>query len=188
MRREGGEWRSGFRYFIEQMMTRSERSTVGNRRIGKSDERWMESVAIQAIDVQYSYLKSRILRSCCQFESIINHGPIDGCQRHSTSTCSPRGISGTPRDLTRGKSGLAVVAVLFMSSSSSPSLSLPGTTRSRTGLFLSYRDSTARVSRLRHDDTDEQDRLIDSNHIALDVALPPTWFVPWAIYSHLLTI
>ncbi|KAF9460701.1 t-SNARE [Collybia nuda] len=59
--------------------------------------------------------------------------------------------------------------------SSSSSLSV--TTRSRTGLFLSYRDSTARTSRTRFDDTDEHDRLINSDtaHIALDVALPPTW-------------
>lgn len=59
------------------------------------------------------------------------------------------------------------------------SSSLSVTTRSRTGLFLSYRDSTARTSRTRFDDTNEHDRLIDSDagHIALDVVLPPTWSV-----------
>jgi hypothetical protein len=68
-------------------------------------------------------------------------------------------------------------------SSSSSSLSV--TTRSRTGLFLSYRDSTARTSRTRFDDTDEHDRLIDDDaaHIALEVALPPTWLVYISLLS-----
>ncbi|KAF8234019.1 t-SNARE [Tricholoma matsutake] len=51
-------------------------------------------------------------------------------------------------------------------------------TRSRTGLFLSFRDSTARFSRSRpqYDDTDEQDHLIDSpSHLTLNVHLPPQW-------------
>ncbi|KAF9452407.1 t-SNARE [Macrolepiota fuliginosa MF-IS2] len=60
------------------------------------------------------------------------------------------------------------------------------TTRSRTGLFLSYRDSRTtstrfsrqKLSRYAETDTndDEQDRLIaSSNHVALDVDLPPKW-------------
>ena len=52
-------------------------------------------------------------------------------------------------------------------------------TRSRTGLFLSFRDSTARLSRSRptYEDTDENDRLIDSpSHVTLNVQLPPQWF------------
>jgi syntaxin 16 len=55
-----------------------------------------------------------------------------------------------------------------MSSSSSPP------TRSRTGLFLSFRDSTARITHLRHqyDDTNEHDHLIDNSTL-----LPPQWFV-----------
>lgn len=60
------------------------------------------------------------------------------------------------------------------------------TTRSRTGLFLSYRDSRTtstrfsrqKLSRYADADTndDEQDRLIaSSSHVALDVDLPPKW-------------
>jgi syntaxin 16 len=58
------------------------------------------------------------------------------------------------------------------------SMSSP-TTRSRTGLFLSFRDSIARFSRSRptYEDTDEHDRLIDSpSHVTLNVQLPPQWF------------
>ncbi|KXN90592.1 t-SNARE affecting a late Golgi compartment protein 2 [Leucoagaricus sp. SymC.cos] len=60
------------------------------------------------------------------------------------------------------------------------------TTRSRTGLFLSYRDSRTtstrfsrtKISRYAESDTgdDEQERLIGmSSHVALDVELPPKW-------------
>ncbi|CCM01459.1 uncharacterized protein FIBRA_03512 [Fibroporia radiculosa] len=67
-------------------------------------------------------------------------------------------------------------------SSSSP------TTRSRTLLFISYRDSRAGSSRFRrsrvvtnYDDTlnddDEQDHLIrhDARHVSIDIDLPPKW-------------
>ncbi|PSR78146.1 hypothetical protein PHLCEN_2v7555 [Hermanssonia centrifuga] len=70
----------------------------------------------------------------------------------------------------------------------SSSISTP-TTRSRTLLFLSYRDSRASSSRFRrsriapqYDDVtgeDEQDRLIDPDaaHITIDTELPPRWYV-----------
>ncbi|KAI0092960.1 t-SNARE [Irpex rosettiformis] len=69
---------------------------------------------------------------------------------------------------------------------SSSSTTTP-TTRSRTLLFLSFRDSRANSSRFRHprithsyDDTpgeDEQDRLInpDAAHVAIDAEIPPQW-------------
>ncbi|KAI0081213.1 t-SNARE [Panus rudis PR-1116 ss-1] len=75
-----------------------------------------------------------------------------------------------------------------MASSSSSSSSV--TTRSRTLLFISYRDSRAGSSRFRrrsrlfqtYDDSnalegDEQDRLIDSEagHVSIDAELPPKW-------------
>ncbi|KAF5355083.1 hypothetical protein D9756_005287 [Leucocoprinus leucothites] len=62
------------------------------------------------------------------------------------------------------------------------------TTRSRTGLFLSYRDSrttSTRFSKRKFSryadadnvDDDEQDRLIgSSSHVALDIDLPPKWY------------
>ncbi|TFK87098.1 t-SNARE [Polyporus arcularius HHB13444] len=72
-----------------------------------------------------------------------------------------------------------------MSSSSS---SLNPTTRSRTLLFISYRDSRAGASRSRrariitnydaaHDDDDEHERLInaEAGHISIDAELPPKW-------------
>ncbi|KAF8629671.1 hypothetical protein AX17_005610 [Amanita inopinata Kibby_2008] len=58
------------------------------------------------------------------------------------------------------------------------------TTRSRTGLFLSYRHSTARSSRFSRNDhqyfnniDEENQRLIatPSDHVALDIHLPPQW-------------
>ena len=56
------------------------------------------------------------------------------------------------------------------------------TTRSRTLLFLSYRDSRASSSTSHHkyaldNDGDENERLIDTpkDHIAIDVGLPPKW-------------
>ena len=67
-------------------------------------------------------------------------------------------------------------------SSSSP------TTRSRTLLFISYRDSRASSSHFRrsrvitnyddaHNDGDEEERLInhEPGHIAIDAPLPPRW-------------
>jgi syntaxin 16 len=65
------------------------------------------------------------------------------------------------------------------------------TTRSRTLLFISYRDSSARAPRTsrssrQYEDsyhpTDENEGLINhqagtSHHISLDVELPPKWFV-----------
>ncbi|KAJ8497168.1 hypothetical protein ONZ51_g707 [Trametes cubensis] len=74
------------------------------------------------------------------------------------------------------------------SSSSSSTSSLNPTTRSRTLLFISYRDSRAGSSRTRrsrvitnYDDAqnedDEHERLInaDSGHISIDAELPPKW-------------
>ena len=63
------------------------------------------------------------------------------------------------------------------------------TTRSRTGLFRSYRDSQARSARQQpyrrptYDDThfnsDEQDHLIpNTNHVIVNIPhLPPIWFI-----------
>ena len=78
----------------------------------------------------------------------------------------------------------------LMSSSSSSSSSLPvPTTRSRTLLFISYRDSRASSSRFKrrvlfsydesNPDGDEQDRLIepDPGHVSIDAELPPQWYV-----------
>ncbi|KAI0311963.1 t-SNARE [Amylostereum chailletii] len=72
-----------------------------------------------------------------------------------------------------------------VASSSSSSLSAQPTTRSRTLLFFSYRDSSARPRRsLPHPsydvfnpDTDEHDGLISGTtpHISLDLDLPPKW-------------
>ncbi|KAI0063556.1 t-SNARE [Artomyces pyxidatus] len=71
--------------------------------------------------------------------------------------------------------------------SSSSSTNPPPTTRSRTLLFISYRDSSARTARparintSQYDDTyapsDEHEGLINPEraHIALDVELPPKW-------------
>ncbi|EKM80967.1 hypothetical protein AGABI1DRAFT_112672 [Agaricus bisporus var. burnettii JB137-S8] len=57
--------------------------------------------------------------------------------------------------------------------------SSPPTTRSRTGLFLSYRDSRALGAFPRYTDADsgnEHEHLISaSTHLALDVHLPPKW-------------
>ncbi|TFK44709.1 t-SNARE [Crucibulum laeve] len=74
------------------------------------------------------------------------------------------------------------------SAASSSSSSLSPTTRSRTGLFLSYRDSRARSTRFSrsrlntYDDSyapdDEHEGLINSTstaHVAIDVHLPPKW-------------
>lgn len=59
--------------------------------------------------------------------------------------------------------------------------SSPPTTRSRTGLFLSYRDSRALGAFPRYTDADsgnEHEHLISaSTHLALDVHLPPKWSV-----------
>ena len=64
----------------------------------------------------------------------------------------------------------------------SPLMSSTPTTRSRTLLFLSYRDSRASSSTSHHrytpdNDGDENERLIDpvKDHIAIDVGLPPKW-------------
>jgi syntaxin 16 len=79
-------------------------------------------------------------------------------------------------------------------STSSPSSStLIPTTRSRTLLFISYRDSSSRAprksrataSRRQYEEayqpSDENEGLIDHQatmpHISLDVELPPKWFV-----------
>ncbi|KAI0717189.1 hypothetical protein C8T65DRAFT_641663 [Cerioporus squamosus] len=75
--------------------------------------------------------------------------------------------------------------------SSSSSSSLNPTTRSRTLLFISYRDSRAGASRSRRsriitnyddaqDDGDEHEHLInaEAGHISLDAELPPKWSVP----------
>ncbi len=60
------------------------------------------------------------------------------------------------------------------------------TTRSRTGLFLSYRDSQAprrhRTSTRAYDNVayndDENEQLIQNNHISIDIpVLPPKWFI-----------
>jgi hypothetical protein len=60
------------------------------------------------------------------------------------------------------------------------------TTRSRTGLFLSYRDSQAprrhRTSTKAYDNVayndDENEQLIQNNHISIDIpVLPPKWFI-----------
>ena len=63
-----------------------------------------------------------------------------------------------------------------------PLMSSTPTTRSRTLLFLSYRDSRASTSTSHHryvpdTDADENERLIDpaKDHIAIDVGLPPKW-------------
>lgn len=63
-----------------------------------------------------------------------------------------------------------------------PLMSSTPTTRSRTLLFLSYRDSRASSSTSHHryapdNDADENERLIDppKDHIAVDVGLPPKW-------------
>ena len=63
-----------------------------------------------------------------------------------------------------------------------PSMSSTPTTRSRTLLFLSYRDSRASSSTSHpryalDNDGDENERLIEpvKDHIAIDVGLPPKW-------------
>ncbi|OSD01246.1 t-SNARE [Trametes coccinea BRFM310] len=74
------------------------------------------------------------------------------------------------------------------SSAAASSSSLNPTTRSRTLLFISYRDSRAGSPRSRRsrvitnydnaqDEDDEHERLInaDSGHIAIDAELPPKW-------------
>lgn len=73
--------------------------------------------------------------------------------------------------------------IVWMSSPSSPS----PTTRSRTLLFISYRDSRIRSSSSsKHrpsyddpyqadDDDDENQHLITQQHLALDLQLPPKW-------------
>ncbi|RDB16784.1 t-SNARE affecting a late Golgi compartment protein 2 [Hypsizygus marmoreus] len=62
------------------------------------------------------------------------------------------------------------------SSSSSSSSSAVCTTRSRTGLFLSYRESIPRSRPANYEDDDEHEHLISTpRHIVLDVPLPPQW-------------
>lgn len=68
------------------------------------------------------------------------------------------------------------------------------TIRSRTGLFLSYRDSKATTTRFSRQkpslyadidaNDDEQDHLIaSSSHVVLDVDLPPKWCVDeWFVF------
>jgi hypothetical protein len=66
------------------------------------------------------------------------------------------------------------------------------TTRSRTLLFISYRDSRARSSRFSransYDDPDiganENERLMSSQpaHVSLDVDLPPKWYPLLRLY------
>ncbi|KAJ3480228.1 hypothetical protein NLI96_g8498 [Meripilus lineatus] len=73
--------------------------------------------------------------------------------------------------------------------SSSTSSSFSPTTRSRTLLFISYRDSRASSSRFKRgsravshydpqaNEGDEQDRLIssDAGHVSIDAEIPPKW-------------
>lgn len=78
--------------------------------------------------------------------------------------------------------------------SSSTTTTTP-TTRSRTLLFLSYRDSRASSSRFRRhrvvpqfeetDGDDEHERLIspDAGHVAIDADLPPTWYASGSWFS-----
>lgn len=71
-----------------------------------------------------------------------------------------------------------------MSSPTSSSSSLP-TTRSRTLLFISYRDSSTRSTRFSRPQSsyDEPDQPADENehlitrHLTLDLHLPPKWYV-----------
>ncbi|KAI0268709.1 t-SNARE [Gloeopeniophorella convolvens] len=78
------------------------------------------------------------------------------------------------------------MASLPTSSAAASSSSYTPTTRSRTLLFISYRDSSARAPRARtgrqYDDAyqpnDENEGLIDHgapSHVSLDVELPPKW-------------
>ncbi|GLB37047.1 putative helical region found in SNAREs [Lyophyllum shimeji] len=62
-------------------------------------------------------------------------------------------------------------------SSSSSAASSSVTTRSRTGLFLSYRESIPRTRNTRYGgDDEEEERLISTpQHVTLDVPLPPKW-------------
>jgi len=76
-----------------------------------------------------------------------------------------------------------------LATSAPSSSTLTPTTRSRTLLFISYRDSSARVPRTsrsgrQYEDTyhpsDENEGLINHQgtpHTSLDVELPPKWFV-----------
>lgn len=87
-----------------------------------------------------------------------------------------------------------------MSSSSSIASSSNPTIRSRTLLFISYRDSRASSSRFKrrvlfnydesNPDGDEEDRLIepDAGHVSIDAELPPQWYVlsHSRIHAHLI--
>lgn len=74
---------------------------------------------------------------------------------------------------------------LFILSKQGTPVSFMTTTRSRTGLFLSYRDSKTprRRSRLSnpytvapYNDDEENEHLIQNNHVAIDIPLlPPKW-------------
>ena len=92
-----------------------------------------------------------------------------------------------PNVVQRSAHNTFLVVLCPTSMSSAPSTSSAAsapTTRSRTLLFISYRDSSARSSRFartaHYDDAhDEREGLIDSGpgHISLDVQLPPKWYV-----------
>lgn len=94
------------------------------------------------------------------------------------SSVTPMTRDGTPPSFSHALSGLRRDAHV----PSRPSMSSTPTTRSRTLLFLSYRDSRASSSTSHHrytldNDGDENERLIDpaKDHIAIDVGLPPKW-------------
>ena len=104
------------------------------------------------------------------------------CLSHFPFLPSPRGPATT------------TMSSLPAPSASSPSSSaLAPTTRSRTLLFISYRDSSARAPRRSrggrqyddayygHQPSDENEGLMDHQavppHTSLDVELPPKWFV-----------
>lgn len=72
--------------------------------------------------------------------------------------------------------------------STAGSSSLSPTTRSRTLLFISYRDSSVRSTRFSRSRTsydepygaeDEHETLINASpgHVTLDVELPPKWYI-----------
>lgn len=111
--------------------------------------------------------------------------PTLGDKTFKETTPRPAGVDAClyapPADTYAGLLSVATSRMSTAASSSSP------TTRSRTLLFISYRDSRARSSRFSrplssYDDPyqagDEHEHLITSGagHVALEAQLPPRWY------------
>ena len=130
-------------------------------RCAKSEAKCLQST--------YAHLSGKIIVG----QAIVSYPSRPILCRSATESVARDGTPPCPHHF-RAPSPRAAPSGLLMSSAP--------TTRSRTLLFLSYRDSRASSSTSHHkyaldNDGDENERLIDTpkDHIAIDVGLPPKW-------------